>query len=365
MNKDKDIEQSNQLIGYEPNFTYTDEYWSEIEESDKDKDGSLHFGRGDKETINNLLNNLHDLDFAVSKLPKPFSDAIKEVLDPVLDFAEEELGGKEYNQNINTDNDWIYDDYPPRGDEGNDGNGDGSGSGDDWPDDGINGDDDSGNNEAGEGGSSSGEGSGDSMWGSNDFFPTIEIEDKKENIYEKEYIKNLTELLDFYYRENQNAVMQFWRDYIISTSKKAQNEVQFMLDDMNFKSSYVHKDSKHLFDHAYRQNTCKAMKLDYHLLVYNAEETIVYLKQFKAMQETRLRYSKIDELDGSKRAENYSNKVLNASLIAYNKKYDIAFSNLYRYLHSSNKVMKDCFQTWIQEIKSKQILIERKGISKD
>lgn len=200
------------------------------------------------------------------------------------------------------------------------------------------------------------------MWGSDDFFPTIEVPDTKEEIYKKEYVKNLTELLKFYYTEGNKTVMQFWRDYIIATSKKDFSEVKFMLDIMKFSSNRVNSDLKHLFDTALRQDVCKNMKLQYHLLSYNAEETLLYLKQFKAIQETRLRYAKIDKLDGSTRENDYSNKVLNASLIAYNKKYDIAFANLYRYLHNSNKIMKDTLGTWIQEIKSKQILVEKKGI---
>ena len=86
------------------------------------------------------------------------------------------------------------------------------------------------------------------------------------------------------------------------------------------------------------------------------------MQQLKAMQELRLRYSKIKEVEGNTKTNQNNNNILKASKYAYNRKYEIAYENLYRYLNSSNRVLKDTLQTWIQEIKSKQILIERNGI---
>ena len=48
--------------------------------------------------------------------------------------------------------------------------------------------------------------------------------------------------------------------------------------------------------------------------------------------------------------------------ITYDKKYDIAYENLLRYLKSSTDVLDDTLKTWLVEIKSKQTLIERNGI---
>ena len=58
-----------------------------------------------------------------------------------------------------------------------------------------------------------------------------------------------------------------------------------------------------------------------------------------------------------------NNNILNGMQIIYDKKYDIAYENLYRYLKSSNEVLDDVFKTWIAEIKSKQTLLERKGVN--
>ena len=80
------------------------------------------------------------------------------------------------------------------------------------------------------------------------------------------------------------------------------------------------------------------------------------------MQKLRLRYSKIDEVIGDTKTNQMNNNILMASKLIYDRKYEIAYENLYRYLTSSNKILEDTLQTYIQEMKSKQILIERNGI---
>ncbi|MGL4877996.1 hypothetical protein [Paraclostridium dentum] len=104
------------------------------------------------------------------------------------------------------------------------------------------------------------------------------------------------------------------------------------------------------------------MKLDYFNNNFNSEETIKHLQQFKAVQELRLRYAKIEKLDAQNNSDQMSNNILQGMLLTYDKKYDVAYANLYRYLNSSNIVLKDALSSYIQEIKSKQTLIERKGI---
>lgn len=100
-----------------------------------------------------------------------------------------------------------------------------------------------------------------------------------------------------------------------------------------------------MLDSAVRQQIIKDMKLDYHKLMFNLESTIINLKQLKATQEFRIRYANIEKTDGGTKSNQYNNNVLTASLISYDKKYDIAYENLYRYLNSSNKVIKDSFQS--------------------
>lgn len=100
-----------------------------------------------------------------------------------------------------------------------------------------------------------------------------------------------------------------------------------------------------MLDSAVRQQLLKDMKIDYYNMMFNAENTIKHLQQLKAMQELRLRYSKIKEVEGNTKTNQNNNNILKASKYAYNRKYEIAYENLYRYLNSSNRVLKDMLQT--------------------
>lgn len=149
---------------------------------------------------------------------------------------------------------------------------------------------------------------------------------------------------------------------MLASINKNTSEIKMLLDNILLSSSNVIDDAKHLLDSAVRESIVKNMKLNYFSTMFNAEETIKHLKQLKAMQELRLRYSKIDEVIGNTKTNQMNNNILIASKLIYDRKYEIAYENLYRYLTSSNKILEDTLQTYIQEMKSKQILIERNGI---
>ena len=149
---------------------------------------------------------------------------------------------------------------------------------------------------------------------------------------------------------------------MLASINKNTSEIKMLLDNILLSSSNVIDNAKHLLDSAVRESIVKNMKLNYFSTMFNAEETIKHLKQLKAMQEFRLRYSKIDEVIGDTKTNQMNNNILMASKLIYDRKYEIAYENLYRYLTSSNKILEDTLQTYIQEMKSKQILIERNGI---
>lgn len=324
------MDENKKRIGYVPELNYTDDYYSEIEYSEIDNNTPDEKDEG-KEVIDNLINNMNVLNTLISKLPNEASNTIKEVFDPVLDFINEELKDKVVEP-IPDEDDWNYADTDNNENSDNE-------------------NDDNNNNE-----------DVDDMWGTDDFFPTEEEEYTKKDIYEKEYIKNLVDLFYYYNIELQNIITEFWRDYILATSNKTDSEIGLIINNILFNSNDIIDNAKHLLDSAVRQQIIKDMKLDYHKLMFNLESTIINLKQLKATQEFRIRYANIEKTDGGTKSNQYNNNVLTASLISYDKKYDIAYENLYRYLNSSNKVIKDSFQSWVQEIKSKQTLIEREGI---
>ena len=314
-------------LGYEPEIKYQDEYYSEIEYEDNiDNNPQEDIDEG-KQEIDDLLEDMNEISNIVGALPNNVSNGIKDVYDQILEFAEDELHDKEVSK-IPDEDDWEYVTEDSNKDEDQ----------------------------------NSGNGSSGGMWGTDDFFPIKKEEHTLSEIYEKEYIKNLVDLFDYYITELNGIVADFWRDYMLATSNKTVSEIRVIVNNILLNSSRINDDAKHLLDSAVRQQIIKDMKMDYYNIMFNAEETIIHLKQLKAVQELRMRYAKIKEINGTTKTNQMNNNILKSSKILYSRKYDIAYENLYRYLNTSNKVLRDSFQTWVAEIKSKQILIERKGI---
>lgn len=317
-------------LNYQPNIQYQDEYTSDIEYRDNANnipDTSIDEG---KQEVDNLIEDMNEIKDIVNGLPGSVSDSVSDIYDQIFDFVDDELTDKVVTE-VPSEDQW---DYIPDNPDSSDKEDEDTDSGDDF----------------------------DNMWGTDDFFPIEKEEHTEEEIYEKEYIKNLVDLFYYYSTELHDIIADFWRDYMLATSNKTVSEIRMILKNILLSSSSINADAKHLLDSAVRQQIIKDMKMDYFNLMFNAEETIIHLKQLKAMQELRVRYAKIEEVNGNTKTNQMNNIILNSSKMVYNKKYEIAYENLYRYLNSSNKVLRDSFQTWILEIKSKQILIERKGI---
>ena len=202
----------------------------------------------------------------------------------------------------------------------------------------------------------------DNFWDTSDPFPIIKENHTKEEIIEKEYVKNLTDLFNDYFVNMHNTLSNFWTNLVTAVFNKQTTEISLLVDNILLSSSDIKPESLHLLDSAIKNQITRSVKLDYYSNIFNAEETITHLKQFKAIYELRLRYANIEKVDGSTTVNQMNNNILEGMRITYDKKYDIAYENLLRYLKSSVDVLDDTLQIWLVEIKSKQILIERNGI---
>lgn len=318
-------------IGYRPHIEYQDEYQS---------DASNLFNNQNEETeeiensqVDDLIEQGEVIQGLIDKLPGNSSEMVQEVFDQIIDFIENELNGKEYNS-IPDEWDWSYDNVKPE---------------EIFPDIEAPKDDDKFTEE--------------DFWNDTDMFPITKTEHTKEEIIEKEYVKNLIDLFDDYFVNLHTILSTLWTNLVIAIINKPTNEINIMLNNILLNSSDVKNDAKHLLDSAIRTQLLKDIKFGYFNNLFNAEETIKHLHQFKAIYELRLRYASIEEIDSINSSTQMNNNILNGMQIIYDKKYDIAYENLYRYLKSSNEVLDDVFKTWIAEIKSKQTLLERKGVN--
>lgn len=322
--------QDERLIGYKPHLEYTDEYTSDASEifnsQNEDDNNNLEV---DNDIISDLIDQMEIIDSLIDKLPGDASDIVGEVFDQVMDFVRDEIEDEVYSS-VPEEEEWIYDDVTPD---------------DIIPED----DEDLVIDE-------------DNFWDTSDPFPIIKENHTKEEIIEKEYVKNLTDLFNDYFINMHNTLSNFWTNLVTAVFNKQTTEISLLVDNILLSSSDIKPESLHLLDSAIKNQITRSVKLDYYSNIFNAEETITHLKQFKAIYELRLRYANIEKVDGSTTVNQMNNNILEGMRITYDKKYDIAYENLLRYLKSSVDVLDDTLQIWLVEIKSKQILIERNGI---
>ena len=326
--------QDERLIGYRPNLEYQDEYTSDATGYfDKQQQGEEDNQGQQDNTIDDLIDQMEIIDSLVDKLPGDASDIVGEIIDQIIEFIDEELKDKEY-QKVPEEELWYYEDIDNFPDPGTQ---------PDWEepeDDDVEYD----------------------PLTPIDPSPIIKETYTKQEIIEKEYVKNLVDLFNDYAVNMHTALSNFWTNLVSAILNKQSTEISLLVDNILLNSSDIQPQSLHLLDSAIRNQIIRTSKLDFYSNIFNAEETIAHLKQFKAMYELRLRYAKIEKVDGSTREGQMNNNILEGMRITYSKKYDIAYENLLRYLKSSIDVLDDTLKTWLVEIKSKQTLIERKGI---
>ena len=326
--------QDERLIGYRPNLEYQDEYTSDATGYfDKQQQGEEDNQGQQDNTIDDLIDQMEIIDSLVDKLPGDASDIVGEIIDQIIEFIDEELKDKEY-QKVPEEELWYYEDIDNSPDPGTQ---------PDWEepeDDDVEYD----------------------PLTPIDPSPIIKETYTKQEIIEKEYVKNLVDLFNDYAVNMHTALSNFWTNLVSAILNKQSTEISLLVDNILLNSSDIQPKYLHLLDSAIRNQIIRTSKLDFYSNIFNAEETIAHLKQFKAMYELRLRYAKIEKVDGSTREGQMNNNILEGMRITYSKKYDIAYENLLRYLKSSTDVLDDTLKTWLVEIKSKQTLIERKGI---
>lgn len=320
----------NKKIGYRPDLKYTDEYDSDIK-FNKNTDNT-NGSQEDGSDIEDLIEDGDSIQNMIDKLPDFIGDIIKDPIDPIIDFVKDELSDK-ILERVPVELDWDYNidkEYPDIDieDENKE------------PDD-----------------------PDADIWSPDDDIPIRKEVHTKEEIVEKEYIKNLYDLFQDYYSNLHNIISNFWSTLLYSIMNKNSSEIETILNNILLSSSEIKDNKKHLLDLSVKSEINRDMKLKYFSNNFDAEGSMKHLKQFKAVYELRLRYAKIKNNDDPKsRADQMSNNILKSMSITYDKKYDKAYESLYRYLKSSNVILEDSLTSATQSIRAKQTLIDTKGV---
>lgn len=194
-------------------------------------------------------------------------------------------------------------------------------------------------------------------------------------VVEKEYIKNVADLFSFYTNRLKDIIYRYYTEKIMATYAKKKNEsgnlVSKTTDDLKFlflpitdNCSDVDSDSKHLFDASLAMGEKARQKLCFLENAFPVEQTLFHLKTFNTIYQLRLRYAQIEDNAGKDKIDAMSNSILKGMKIGYDQKYDVAFTNLYKYLNSSLDVLEDTINTELAGLKARRTLIEKGGIKK-
>ena len=143
---------------------------------------------------------------------------------------------------------------------------------------------------------------------------------------------------------------------------KDANDLVFLFGPITNNCSIVEKDSKHLFDASLAMSEKSKTKLHFMENTFPVEQSMLHLKNFKTVYLLRLRYSTIDTTDGKDKTNAMSDNILKGMKISYEQKYDVAYTNLYKYLNSSLDILEDVLNTELAGLKARRTLIEKGGI---
>ncbi len=215
----------------------------------------------------------------------------------------------------------------------------------------------------------------DTLW---DPDPPVTVEFSKPDpvdIIEREYIKNVADLFNFYSNKLKDILYRYYSEKIMATfakkqdgsgnsSSKTVSEVKFLFEPIEDNCSSVEENSKHLFDASLAMSEKASLKMNFLGNAFPVEQTLFHLKNFKAVYLLRLRYAKIELSDGADKVAALNNNILKGMKISYDQKYDVAFTNLYKYLNSSLDILEDAINTELAGLKARRTLIEKGGISK-
>ena len=198
-------------------------------------------------------------------------------------------------------------------------------------------------------------------------FPEIDPVD----VIRKEYVKNVADLYDYYTNRLKDILYHYYSEKLVAICSKKKDggnktvkEVGFMILPITDCCSDVDEGCKHLFDASLAMCERSKLKINFLQNAFPLEQTLFHLKNFKTIQELRLRYAGIDPTDGKDKTEALSNNILKGMKISYDQKYDVAFANLYKYLNSTLDILEDAVNTELAGIKARRTLIEKGGIKK-
>ena len=193
-------------------------------------------------------------------------------------------------------------------------------------------------------------------------YPTID----NVEVIKMEYVKNIYDLYSYYTDKLQGVIGRFINGLFVAyMGTESDAQLAFLNNKITMSDvEGIDKDLKHIIDACLRSEIIGSNKISFCENMFSLESSLYHCKNFKASYELRLRYAEIEKQKGFDKYSSDSNTILRGMENIYDKKYDNAYINLYKYLNSSTQVLEDSFNTLIDGLLSKNTLIKKGGYNK-
>lgn len=186
-------------------------------------------------------------------------------------------------------------------------------------------------------------------------FPTI---DKLETI-KLEYLKNIMELYEFFVSQLKDTLSSYFFQMINAlVGTTTTDQMIFLFGNITEDKALdtADDDERTLMDASLKSEVIGNLKLDFLENTFKIESTLYHMKTFKASNELRQRYYSYDKNSDEGKTASTSAKVQQAMQIMYDRKYEDAYINYYKYLNSALRVMDDALKELETGFKTKSTI---------
>lgn len=199
----------------------------------------------------------------------------------------------------------------------------------------------------------------DSLWDTDDL-PKIDfIENDMRDVIENEFIRNLSDLLNYYFDKLLKQLSGYYYSNISAITGLHGDELNKMLRDVQDLNTKL--DSQHLKDLALRQEKIAGIKLNFFENSFNVHQTTRHIQSFVVSYGLKKRYVNIQYGSGKTNEGSLSNTVLKGARQSYDKQYEDTYIDLFKYLNSSIRVANDLFDDIVRGYKMKELMIKKGG----
>ena len=195
-------------------------------------------------------------------------------------------------------------------------------------------------------------------------FNFVEYDDYE--IFELEYVKNISDLYNHYTDELNKIVGDYYKTILAMYGEAMQDKdnLDFIGNDIPKELADTVRDLRHVMDIALRNEVMGNLKMSFSYSMFSVESTLYHIKNIKTVQALRLRYADQKKINNKELLDSLSNRMLNGIREMYDAKYDNAYINWYKYLISSLEVLADIMRTYLSGLKSKEIIMKKGGTKK-